>query len=87
MLRLLKSLKKIVVVEEISLLKSELEAAKAESEEEKRTWKRLKHFLTKFVEKTAPAGKAITSLDIIAKTENAKKRSLFLRVKSMRSFC
>lgn len=55
---------------EVSLLKSELEAAKAES---KKTLEAVESFLKKFVEKTAPAGKAITSLDIIAKTENTEK--------------
>ncbi len=57
---------------EISLLKSELEAAKAESEKGKQELEAVKSFLVKFVEKTAPAGKAITSLDIIAKTEDGK---------------
>jgi hypothetical protein len=50
---------------EISMLKSELEAAKAETAA-------VAAFLKKFVEKTAPAGKAITSLDIIAKTESGQ---------------
>ncbi len=62
---------KDLVVEEVSLLKSELEAAKAESEANKKNLEAVESFLKKFVEKTAPAGKAITSLDIIAKTENA----------------
>lgn len=64
---------KDVAVEEVSLLKSELEAAKAESEKGKKELEAVKAFLTKFVEKTAPAGKAITSLDIIAKTEGGKE--------------
>jgi hypothetical protein len=50
---------------EISMLKSELEAAKAETAA-------VAAFLKKFVEKTAPTGKAITSLDIIAKTESSQ---------------
>ncbi len=50
---------------EISMLKSELEAAKAETAA-------VAAFLKKFVEKTAPTGKAITSLDIIAKTEGGQ---------------
>jgi hypothetical protein len=63
---------KDVVVSEISLLKSELEAVKAKSAEEKKNLeKALSSFLTKFVEKTAPAGKAITSLDIVAKSTGA----------------
>jgi hypothetical protein len=60
-----------ISIDEVSLLKSELEAVKAKSVEEKKNLEAaLQNFLTKFVEKTAPAGKAITSLDIIAKTEN-----------------
>lgn len=64
---------KDVVVEEVSLLKSELEAAKAETSEAKKNLAAVESFLKKFVEKTAPAGKAITSLDIIAKSENGSK--------------
>jgi hypothetical protein len=65
---------KDIVVEEVSLLKSELEAVKAKSAEEKKNLETaLQNFLTKFVEKTAPAGKAITSLDIIAKNEDGQK--------------
>lgn len=55
---------KDVFIGEVALLKSELETAKAEKEA-------VTAFLKKLVEKTAPAGKAITSLDIIAKTEDA----------------
>jgi len=62
-----------VAKDEVKLLKSELEAAKAESEKGKKEMEAVKAFLTKFVEKTVPAGKAITSLDIIAKTENSEK--------------
>lgn len=64
---------KDIAIEEVSLLKSELEAAKAESEARKKEVAAVTAFLTKFVEKTAPAGKAITSLDIIAKTESSKE--------------
>jgi hypothetical protein len=53
----------------IDLMKSELEAARAETEKSKKEVAAVTDFLKKFVEKTAPAGKAITSLDIIAKTE------------------
>jgi hypothetical protein len=60
-------------VDDISLIKSELAAAKAESEDRKKNLEAVESFLKKFVEKTAPAGKAITSLDIIAKTESAKE--------------
>ncbi|HEY5236361.1 MAG TPA: hypothetical protein VIJ14_09305, partial [Rhabdochlamydiaceae bacterium] len=64
---------KDAVIEEVTLLKSELEATKAKSEEHKKNLEAVESFLKKFVEKTAPAGKAITSLDIIAKTESAKE--------------
>ncbi len=57
---------------EVSLLKSELQAAKAKGEEQQKNLEAVEAFLKKFVEKTAPAGKAITSLDIIAKTEGGK---------------
>jgi hypothetical protein len=56
----------IEVTSENTLLKSELEASKKNLEA-------VEAFLKKFVEKTAPAGKAIVSLDIIAKTEGANK--------------
>lgn len=55
---------------EIALIKSELQAVKAENDKSKKELADALSFLTKFVEKTAPAGKAITSMDIIAKTEN-----------------
>lgn len=68
---------KDIVVDEISLLKSELEATKAKGEEHKKNLEAVETFLKKFVEKTAaPAGKAITSLDIIAKTESAKEEKV-----------
>ncbi len=57
-------------IDEIAFLKSEVESVKAKAAEEKKTLETaVNNFLTKFVEKTAPAGKAIMSLDIIAKTE------------------
>jgi hypothetical protein len=62
-----------MAISEVSLLKSELESVKAQSVEEKKNLEAaLSKFLTKFVEKTAPAGKAIMSLDVIAKTENGQ---------------
>lgn len=61
----------IEIPQEVSLLKSELEAARAETEKSKKEVAAVTDFLKKFVEKTAPAGKAITSLDIIAKTEGS----------------
>jgi hypothetical protein len=62
---------------EVELLKSELAAEKAEKAA-------IKEFLTALAKKTAPQGKAITSLDVIAKSEAQKKKSLLLRVKSMK---
>jgi hypothetical protein len=67
------ALNKSEISMEVSLLKSELEAAKADSESKKKELEAVTEFLTKFVQKTVPAGKAITSLDIIAKTENVDK--------------
>jgi hypothetical protein len=54
---------------EIDLLKSEIQDVKKEKEA-------VASFLKKFLEKTAPpAGKAITSLDVIAKTEGANREN------------
>lgn len=62
---------------EVSLLKSELEAVKAKSAEEKKNLEAaMQNFLAKLVEKTVPAGKAITSLDVIAKTEDSQKEKV-----------
>jgi hypothetical protein len=61
----------IEIPQEVSLLKSELEAARADADKSKKEVAAVADFLKKFVEKTAPAGKAITSLDIIAKTEGS----------------
>ncbi len=47
---------------EVELLKSELET-------QKKNFEAVQEFLTKLVKKTAPQGKAITSLDVIAKSE------------------
>ena len=58
---------------ESDLLKSELSAEKAKSEELKKNLDAVVESLAKFVSKTAPAGKSITSTDIIAKSEVAKK--------------
>lgn len=75
---MLKSEKDVVIEvnQEVSLLKSELEAAKADSEASKKNLEAVESFLKKFVEKTAPAGKAITSLDIIAKNEGSKEEKV-----------
>jgi hypothetical protein len=58
---------------EVELLKSELEGAKAELAEIRKNYNGVETFLKKFVEKTAPAGKAITSLDVIAKSEGSEE--------------
>jgi hypothetical protein len=55
-----------------NLLKSELEAAKAEKEELKKNLDGVKEFLTALVKKV-PQGKAITSLDVIAKSEGSQE--------------
>lgn len=53
------------------LLKSELSAVSAKYEDLKKNFDAVAAFLTKLVEKkTAPAAKAITNLDVIAKSEN-----------------
>lgn len=55
---------------ELDLLKSEVEAQKAKAEGLQKSLDAVSAFLTKLVEKkTAPAGKAITSMDVIAKSE------------------
>lgn len=54
----------------VNLLKSEIAALKASDAEKQKNLDAVEAFLKKFA-KPAPAGKAITSLDIIAKTEGA----------------
>lgn len=56
---------------EFDLLKSELEAEKAEKADLKKNFEAVQEFLTKLVKKTVPQGKAITSLDVIAKSETS----------------
>lgn len=58
---------------ELELLKSELSAEKAKGEESKKNLEAVVESLAKFVSKSAPAGKSITSLDIIAKSEGGKE--------------
>lgn len=58
---------------EVELLKSELETQKAKAEELKKNLDAVSEFLSKLVKKTAPAGKAITSLDVITKSEDIKE--------------
>lgn len=50
---------------------SENDLLKAENETLKKNFEAVTEFLTKLVKKTAPAGKAITSLDVVAKSEGA----------------
>jgi len=55
---------------EVALLKSEVEAQKVKAEGLQKSLDAVSAFLTKLVEKkVAPAGKAITSLEVIAKSE------------------
>jgi hypothetical protein len=56
---------------EVQLLKSEFEAQKAKSETLQKTLDGVTEFLTKLAKKTsAPQGKAVTSYDVIAKSED-----------------
>jgi hypothetical protein len=57
---------------ETALMKSELEATKAANEQLKKNLDGIQEFLTKLVKKT-PQGKAITSLDVITKSENVQE--------------
>ena len=54
---------------EFDLIKSELEATKAEKEALKKNFDTVQEFLTKLVKKV-PQGKAITSMEQIAKSES-----------------
>lgn len=58
---------------EVELLKSELAAEQAAKEDLKKNFEAVQEFLTKLVKKTAPQGKAITSLDVVAKSEAPKE--------------
>lgn len=63
---------------ELDLLKSEVEAQKAKAEGLQKSLDAVSAFLTKLVEKKiAPQGKAITSLDVIAKSEGGKEEKTF----------
>ncbi len=58
--------------QEVALLKSELEAEKAKAAELKKNFDGVQEFLTKLLaKKSAPQGKAITELAVIAKNEDA----------------
>lgn len=54
---------------DLTLLKSEFEAQKAKAEGLQKNLDAVTEFLTKLVKKTAPAGKAITEMNAIAKSE------------------
>jgi hypothetical protein len=59
---------------EVELLKSELGSVNAKYDDLKKNFDAVAAFLTKLVEKkAAPAAKAITSLDVIAKSENTEE--------------
>jgi hypothetical protein len=53
--------------------KTEVELLKSELETQKKNFEAVQEFLTKLVKKTAPQGKAITSLDVVAKSEMPSK--------------
>jgi hypothetical protein len=56
---------------------TEVQLLKSENESLKKNFEAVTEFLTKLVKKTAPAGKAITSLDVVAKSEgNREEQSL-----------
>jgi len=61
---------------ELELLKSENESQKAKIEELKKNTAAVEELLTKLVKKIVPQGKAITSLDVIAKSENSQEKTL-----------
>lgn len=64
----------MVKSEEVSLLKTENLAKTAQIEELKKTLDAVSEFVSKLAaKKSAPAGKAITSLDVIAKSETANE--------------
>lgn len=58
---------------ETVLLKSEIEAQKAKTEELQKNLDAVTAFVTALVKKTVPKGKSITSLDVIAKSESPKE--------------
>lgn len=63
---------------EVELLKSEIAAANAKTEGLQKSLDAVSAFLTKLVEKkVAPQGKAITSLDVVAKSETTKEEKSF----------
>lgn len=58
--------------EETQLLKSEIAAKDAKIDELKKTLDGVSEILTRLTKRSAPAGKAITSLDVVAKSESAE---------------
>ncbi len=67
--------------QELELVKAENEANKVKAETLQKTLDVATAFLTKLVEKKgAPAGKAITSLDVIAKSEGEKEEKTLSKV-------
>jgi len=65
---------------ELELLKSEVAAEKAKTETLQKNLDAVSSFLTKLVEKrVAPQGKAITSLDVIAKSESVKEEKILTK--------
>jgi hypothetical protein len=59
-----------IATPELELVKSELAAEKAKSDELKKSFETLTTLLSKLVKKTAPQGKAVTSVETIAKSES-----------------
>jgi len=55
---------------------TELQLLKSENENLKKNFEAITEFLTKLVKKTAPEGKAITSLDVVAKSEGDGRKQL-----------
>ncbi len=65
---------------ELELVKSELEAQKAKGEGLQKNLDAVTAFLTKLVEKkVAPQGKAITSMEVIAKSENSAEEKVLTK--------
>jgi hypothetical protein len=65
---------------ELELVKSELEAQKAKGEGLQKNLDAVTAFLTKLVEKkVAPQGKAITSMEVIAKSENTVEEKVLTK--------
>lgn len=58
---------------EMELLKAEVEASKAKAESLQKNLDAVTEFLTKFVKKSVPQGKAITSLDVVHKSEESNE--------------